>query len=320
MGEPVEKARDMASFLLTSGVHRNFAAWSQLNYYVPRNDATKVQIWRLYSRLVRDCSGKSLTYQSDALNATKAIFTKLQEAGIYRTGFHWGLPLDGFDEALTWSPASGFTLIRREGFPSWSWLGWKGPIFSGPAYQRDHATQQVFSAWKVSDNQFSRLFPDPMLDRMAQAPVALLKEPNSSPWLSSLSPDEASRVLITKGYVLNLPMREPISYDANSTTGRLFGNLAELLAGNTERPLNILAPRIDEAENLYALRLNAPKPGGMHAFLLLDQVRNVGDADDSLGAVYGGWFHWDLRRDGDLPFFIENEMAVNQELRTVFLL
>jgi hypothetical protein len=279
----------------------------------------KSPMWKLYMRLVRDYSSKVLSHDSDALNAIKAIFTKLQESGIYRAGFHWGLPLDGFDQALTWSSSYSSILVRRKGFPSWSWLGWKGRVHSGPGYELEDSTQVVFSAWKVCSQGFDRLFPDPIFDRKVQVPEGLLEKPEMSSWLSKLNPAEASQLLIAKGYILRLPIREPFSYDENSTDKRLFGNILELFSNRADPSSNIVALGTDETEHVCVLRLNDPKAGGVHAFVLLDQVCTVSEVDNFLTAVYGGWFRLDPKRLGDLPPFIANQLGAPQELRMVFL-
>ncbi|KPI42245.1 uncharacterized protein AB675_9647 [Cyphellophora attinorum] len=72
-------------------------------------------------------SCRDMTYQTDAIRAFSGILQRLLT--IYPKGFFWGLPYEDFDWALTW--AASATVSRREGFPSWSWAGWKGVVFFG---------------------------------------------------------------------------------------------------------------------------------------------------------------------------------------------
>jgi len=48
---------------------------------------------------------------------------------MYPRGFFWGLPREDLPTSLTW--ISGEGAVRRQGFPSWSWLGWRGGITRG---------------------------------------------------------------------------------------------------------------------------------------------------------------------------------------------
>ncbi|KAH0565586.1 hypothetical protein GP486_001019 [Trichoglossum hirsutum] len=72
-------------------------------------------------------SYRNMTYAGDAVKAFAGVLQRL--GTIYPKGFFWGLPVDDFDWALTWRPQVPPT--RRKGFPTWSWAGWKGPLFYG---------------------------------------------------------------------------------------------------------------------------------------------------------------------------------------------
>lgn len=77
-----------------------------------------------YSELVKDYSGRNLTFSGDALNAFSAVLQCLEPA--YPGGFLFGIPEFFFDFLLLWKPEA--RVVRRDGFPSWSWLGWQGRI------------------------------------------------------------------------------------------------------------------------------------------------------------------------------------------------
>lgn len=72
-------------------------------------------------------SYRNMKYAGDALRAFAGVLQRLET--IYPKSFFWGLPIEDFDWALVWR--SQAPPIRREGFPSWSWAGWRGPLFYG---------------------------------------------------------------------------------------------------------------------------------------------------------------------------------------------
>ncbi|CAN9174923.1 unnamed protein product [Alternaria alternata] len=81
-----------------------------------------------YLQLLSFYIGRSLTYDTDVLNAFSGIINA-QSASLGH--FESGMPLRLFARALFWSvyPESG-PLSRRSGFSSWSWIGWKLEVSS----------------------------------------------------------------------------------------------------------------------------------------------------------------------------------------------
>ena len=77
-----------------------------------------------YFELVNGYNTRNLTFESDALIAFSAITTAMSNSFV--GGFLFGIPAFLFDIGLLWSRASPLT--RRNGFPSWSWLGWSGRV------------------------------------------------------------------------------------------------------------------------------------------------------------------------------------------------
>jgi hypothetical protein len=70
---------------------------------------------------------RSMTKQEDALNAFSGVLQRLES--MYETGFFWGLPQADFQWGLLWQ--ARVPSQRREAFPSWSWAGWRSPIWPG---------------------------------------------------------------------------------------------------------------------------------------------------------------------------------------------
>jgi len=72
-------------------------------------------------------SYRNMKYDEDGLRAFAGVLQRLET--IYPKGFFWGLPIEDFDWALLWR--SQRPPVRREGFPTWCFAGWRGPLFYG---------------------------------------------------------------------------------------------------------------------------------------------------------------------------------------------
>jgi len=70
---------------------------------------------------------RSMKYSEDALRAFAGVLQRLET--IYPKGFFWGLLVEDLNWALLWRPQ--VPPMRREGFPTWSWAGWRGSLFFG---------------------------------------------------------------------------------------------------------------------------------------------------------------------------------------------
>ena len=77
-----------------------------------------------YAKLVREYSRRNLTFDNDAINAFQGTLSFLSSQ--LETSCYAGLPGPLRDWALLW--ASPVSLVRRNTFPSYSWLGWKGEV------------------------------------------------------------------------------------------------------------------------------------------------------------------------------------------------
>ena len=88
--------------------------------------AERQPIWNSYRRAVVEYTNRSLSNESDALNAFQGIASLLQPA--FKGHFVFGLPETELDIALLWQPNSHFRRrVHPESkaplFPSWSWVG-----------------------------------------------------------------------------------------------------------------------------------------------------------------------------------------------------
>ncbi|CAN9177140.1 unnamed protein product [Alternaria alternata] len=99
---------------------------------LPREDTTLIDLIEQYEEnYLQSLSfyiGRNLTYDTDVLNAFSGI---INAQSVSLGHFESGLPLRLFARALFLSvtPQSG-PLSRRNGFPSWSWIGWKLDVSS----------------------------------------------------------------------------------------------------------------------------------------------------------------------------------------------
>jgi hypothetical protein len=64
-----------------------------------------------------------MSFESDAVRAFSGILNSLESE--YGEAI-WGVPRRSFAKGLTWSLSDPDPDLRRDGFPSWSWAGWKG--------------------------------------------------------------------------------------------------------------------------------------------------------------------------------------------------
>lgn len=101
-------------------------------------------------------SYRSMTKESDALHAFPGILQRLET--MYKEGFFYGLPVADFQWALLWQSQS--PPQRRQGFPTWSWAGWKGGVW--PGYPLDVTKPHQFPVplriWKTLGSELVKIF------------------------------------------------------------------------------------------------------------------------------------------------------------------
>ncbi|PMD22783.1 HET-domain-containing protein [Hyaloscypha hepaticicola] len=86
-----------------------------------------------------------LTNQQDALLAMAGIIRRLSSK--MQSRFFQGIPVAAFDTFLVFQ-SNGGLLRRRQGFPSYSWCGWIGPvIFDEPYEENDWLSDKTWIIW-----------------------------------------------------------------------------------------------------------------------------------------------------------------------------
>jgi len=139
------------------GVFRDPLATSR----VEREWLTKKNRFERYAELVEVYSTKEMTFSSDTLNALSGVLQQLTYV-CFPAGCYWGLPVDILPFALLWQHRG--SQIRRLEFPSWSWAGWKGELFSA-GINGSSTYQPPFKAWRAETTAFNTelvlLYEDP---------------------------------------------------------------------------------------------------------------------------------------------------------------
>jgi len=87
---------------------------------------------------IAEFSSRKLSYEGDILDAFRGLLSRSQFFTYYGTpliplaySHFWEGQLDfniAFAWGLLWEPKVPQTGVRRVGFPSWSWVGWKCPV------------------------------------------------------------------------------------------------------------------------------------------------------------------------------------------------
>lgn len=80
---------------------------------------------RDYTMAMCEYSVRRLTFESDAMDACKGIFEQIARTMDF--DLYYCLPQQFFELGLLWYGGEG----RRSGFPSWSWIGWRGKVLLG---------------------------------------------------------------------------------------------------------------------------------------------------------------------------------------------
>ncbi|KAJ2898035.1 HET-domain-containing protein [Zalerion maritima] len=136
-----------------------------ISYSMPGWESPTTLGYHIYWKLAVDYSKRSLTFESDALLAFAGIIRDLANQNLKHVA---GLPyVDSGGSLLTgsflhslcwlsWPPNSAFSAKRREGFPTWTWAGWKLSLITPGELGQDpniliESLRFVFSDGQVVD-------------------------------------------------------------------------------------------------------------------------------------------------------------------------
>ena len=104
---------------------------------------------------IQSYSMRRLTNQKDILNAFTALDRILSAK--FKSDLFYGILTSHFDFALLWHPCG--RMVRREGFPSWSWTGWECPV--SYATRMGVLTQPgEYESWFITDTWIKWFYVD----------------------------------------------------------------------------------------------------------------------------------------------------------------
>ncbi|KAI1332982.1 heterokaryon incompatibility protein-domain-containing protein [Xylariaceae sp. FL0255] len=163
------------------------------------NATSTERLWYRYSLLVQDYSRRTFTYLGDVHDAFRAISQSFME--ISGSSFHWGHPHSRFESSLLWGAISCRSALRRRTemttlpstsletratIPSWSWMGWVGPVNFNVANDRLECENPMISCFIHQSNPLAITSiahsarcghnPGPM-ENLKPTPEAILNEP-----------------------------------------------------------------------------------------------------------------------------------------------
>jgi len=137
--------------------------------------------FRFYAQVIQDYSWKLLTFPEDVTAAFSGIAATLEQHSGW-TITH-GLAEELFDWALLWIPVGGMhrrpqpRSLSESPFPSWSWVGWVGPVSYNLAYVDALVDLKTFvTDWKIE--QYSPV-RNPTTSETEQAPAQTSGQPDT---------------------------------------------------------------------------------------------------------------------------------------------
>lgn len=105
-------------------------AGSRMNWEPPQSQFSEANPYQWsrsqYNTYLETYLDRNLTFDNDILRAFTGI---IHEAESKKLKCCWGMTEKHIGRDMLWLPSKW--LVRRPGFPSWSWAGWKGPVIPG---------------------------------------------------------------------------------------------------------------------------------------------------------------------------------------------
>jgi hypothetical protein len=136
--------------------------WRKKNYYYPRGRYTdnivygKHQMFieeRNFWALVESYSLRKISFESDAIRAFGGILRSVESK--FGPAI-WGIPQYHFIRGLSWTDSKHKMSLRREGFPSWTWAGWRAfSLHFSNCKRKDTDLRVVDGQYRVSRRQGS---------------------------------------------------------------------------------------------------------------------------------------------------------------------
>lgn len=110
---------------------------------------------RRFTQYVGAYTSRDLSFASDALHAFAGIKRAIASS-MNNARFWYGVPASVFDWAMLFFAGRGEKLVRRQGFPSWSWVGWKGTIILAAdhwsEFDQRWLLERTWIDWYIADD------------------------------------------------------------------------------------------------------------------------------------------------------------------------
>jgi hypothetical protein len=153
--------------------------------------------------VLKEYMTRELSYPGDALNACAGIFNFWKTSRLY--------PIDALLWGQTYEPIKGINLawahtapgLRRSEFPSWSWLGWKGPV------EFSHSLDSELASIEIGYDRHGPFVPaEDCFNTLRASPLDLRNAPRTLR-ITSICPritlTRGSNQLIDSAYVFESP-------------------------------------------------------------------------------------------------------------------
>lgn len=203
----------------------------------------------VYWEAVRAYSRRALSWDSDALNAFSGVINHFESEE--KLGTEWGLLDVYFATNLFWQ--SELFMARRDGFPTWSWLGWsRGRL----AIQKDLCDYQIqcLSQW-LTYWRFQRSGTRLLFYRVSPA---LQSEP------SKLDPEEEAKTAILLFTILarlwknpEEGTKSPAVFHNRQEVANILYRLAALATPKSTLPLAYHQDQVPLAQGIHFRTLTA---------------------------------------------------------------
>lgn len=114
--------------------------------------------------LIREYTQRELSFESDGLNAVAGVVASYSVGS--KNSFICGLPLNGlFEYSMLWYPSRKVrrrsSLSNEEKFPTWSWVGWVGPISQEDSDDDDDFTAgRIIHHWSLRSPEKTLFYED----------------------------------------------------------------------------------------------------------------------------------------------------------------
>lgn len=205
---------------------------------------------RTYFDLVEGYNHRHLTQASDAQRAFSAVLDFMSSG--FPGGFHFGIPEFCFDIGLLWIPSGEWPLSRRSMFPSWSWMGWAGPV-DLPGYFR-------LNAWKIEQkdrvcNPLVTVKPTTLWKKVTQHNKLARISNTYSDYQNFTHRRLSSQTRLPKGWTYETRSPEERGFLAESVPNKLFNFPFPIVGSTSNSTFDKSSPRLQFDTRTCKLRV-----------------------------------------------------------------